>query len=33
MSIGIEKYFSYVVIKPIFVKSHLDLKSYFPSEE
>ena len=33
MGIGIDKYFSYVVIKPIFVKSHLDLKSYFPSEE
>ena len=31
--IGIEKYFSYVVIKPVFVKQHLDLSSYFPIED
>ena len=32
MGIGIEKYFSYVVIKPVFVKSNLDLAAYFVNE-
>jgi len=31
--IGIEKYFSYVVIKPVFVKPDLDLAAYFPASE
>jgi hypothetical protein len=31
--IGIEKYFSYVVIKPVFVKPHLDLSAYFRTSE
>jgi DNA-binding Lrp family transcriptional regulator len=31
--IGIEKYFSYVVIKPVFVKQHLDLASYFSTTD
>jgi len=33
MGLGIEKYFSYVVIKPVFVRHELELSGYFePSE-
>ena len=31
--IGIAKYFSYVVIKPVFVKQYLELSAYFPTAE
>ncbi|TPG61377.1 Lrp/AsnC family transcriptional regulator [Roseomonas nepalensis] len=32
LSIGIEKYFSYVVIKSVFVKHEHDLETFFPAE-
>ena len=32
LSIGIEKYFSYVVIKSVFVKHEFELEAFFPAE-
>ena len=33
LSIGIEKYFSYLVIKSIFVKQHYPLEKFFSRED